>query len=50
MQPAAVITFVVIASFVWGGLLLIVSTALRRESRKLARAAARTHPDKPPER
>ena len=34
MQPAALITFVLVALFVWGGLAFIVVTALRRESAK----------------
>lgn len=34
MNSAAVVTFVVIAGIVWGGFLLIVATAVRKESRK----------------
>jgi hypothetical protein len=34
MDPAAVVTFVVIAGIVWGGFLLIASTAIKSESRK----------------
>ena len=34
MSSSAIITFVVVAGLVWGGFLLIVSTAIRKESRK----------------
>lgn len=34
MEPAAVITFVVIAGIVWGGFLLIATRAVRSERRK----------------
>jgi hypothetical protein len=34
MNTAALITFVVIAGLVWGGFLLIVSVAVRKERRK----------------
>jgi hypothetical protein len=34
MTTAAIITFVVIAGIVWGGFLVIATTALRKESRK----------------
>jgi hypothetical protein len=34
MDPAAIVTFVVIAGIVWGGFLLIATTAIRKESRK----------------
>jgi hypothetical protein len=34
MNPSAVVTFVVIAGIVWGGFVLIVATAVRKESRK----------------
>ena len=34
MEPAAVITFVVIAGIVWGGFLLIATRAIKSESRK----------------
>lgn len=35
MKPAAVLTFVLVAGFVWGGFALILTTALRKESRKV---------------
>jgi hypothetical protein len=34
MEPAAVVTFVVIAGIVWGGFLLIATKAIKSESRK----------------
>lgn len=34
MGTAAIVTFVVIAGLVWGGFLLILATAIRKESRK----------------
>jgi hypothetical protein len=34
MNSAAVVTFALVAGLVWGGFLLIVSTAIRKESRK----------------
>ena len=34
MEPAAIVTFAVICGFVWGGLLLILRTAIRREREK----------------
>ena len=34
MEPAAIVTFVVIAGIVWGGALLIATTAIRKESGK----------------
>jgi hypothetical protein len=34
MEPAAVITFVVIAGIVWGGFLLIAAKAIRSEGRR----------------
>jgi hypothetical protein len=34
MSTAAIITFVVIAGLVWGGFLVIVTTAVRIEGRK----------------
>ena len=34
MNSAAIITFVVIAGIVWGGAILIATTAIRKESRK----------------
>jgi hypothetical protein len=36
MNSSAVLTFVAIAGLVWGGALLIVITAVRKESRKKA--------------
>ena len=34
MEPAALLTFVLICGFVWGGLVLILATAIRKEARK----------------
>lgn len=34
MEPIAVVTFVLIAGFVWGGFLFITATAVRNEGRK----------------
>jgi hypothetical protein len=34
MTREAILTFVVIAGLVWGGFLLIIITAFRKESRK----------------
>lgn len=34
MEPAALITFVLIGGFVWGGLILILRTAVGKERRK----------------
>lgn len=34
MEPAAVLTFVLVAGFVWGGFITILTTAVRKESRK----------------
>ena len=34
MEPAAIVTFVVIAGIVWGGFLLIAITAIRKERQK----------------
>jgi hypothetical protein len=34
MNNAALLTFAVVAGLVWGGFLLIVVTAIRKESRK----------------
>ena len=34
MVPAAIVTFVVIAGIVWGGFLLIATTAIRKERQK----------------
>jgi hypothetical protein len=40
MNTSAIVTFAIIASFVWGGILLIVATALRREGAKQRRRGA----------
>jgi len=37
MTPAAIATFVVIAGIVWGGFVLILTTAVGKESRKADR-------------
>lgn len=34
VSTGAVITFVLVAGLVWGGLIVIVTTAMRKESRK----------------
>jgi hypothetical protein len=34
MEPAAIVTFAVIASFVWGGFILVLVRAVRREREK----------------
>lgn len=34
MEPAAIVTFVVIAGIVWGGFVVIATTAVRKERRK----------------
>jgi hypothetical protein len=34
MEPAAILTFVVIAGIVWGGFILIAVTAVRKEREK----------------
>lgn len=34
MEPAAILTFVVIAGIVWGGFILIAVTAVRKERAK----------------
>ena len=34
MSTGAVITFVLVAGLVWGGLIVIVTTAMRKERRK----------------
>jgi hypothetical protein len=34
MNSAAIVTFVVIAGIVWGGAILIATTAVRKEGRK----------------
>lgn len=38
MNSAAVLTFVLIAGIVWGGFLFILTTAVRKESRKADRS------------
>ena len=48
MKSSALITFLLIASFVWGGIALIVATAFRREGEKMRRAAS-AGPDRPTE-
>ena len=37
MNSSAILTFAIIAGVVWGGFLLIVVTAVRKESRKAHR-------------
>ena len=49
MKFSALITFLIIASFVWGGIILIVSTAVRREGEKMRHAAAARTADRPTE-
>lgn len=34
MEPAAIVTFVLIAGLVWGGFVLIATKAIRAEERK----------------
>lgn len=34
MEPAAIVTLVLIGGFVWGGLLVILRTAVRKEREK----------------
>lgn len=36
MTPAAILTLVLIGGFVWGGLILILATAMRKERDKEA--------------
>jgi hypothetical protein len=36
MNPSAIVTLVLIGGFVWGGLILLVITALRKERLKRA--------------
>lgn len=36
MQPAAILTFLLIGGFIWGGLILLLVTAVRKERRKEA--------------
>lgn len=35
MEPAAIVTFVLIGGFVWGGLALILAMAARKERTKV---------------
>jgi hypothetical protein len=37
MEPAAMLTFVLVAGFVWGGFVLIAATAVRKEGHKTKR-------------
>lgn len=34
MKPIAIVTFIVIAGFVWGGFAIALTTAVRKEGRK----------------
>jgi hypothetical protein len=34
MEPAAILTFVIVAGIVWGGFVTIAVTAIRKERRK----------------
>lgn len=34
MEPAAIITFILIGGFIWGGLILLLATAVRKEQGK----------------
>ena len=34
MEPAAILTLLLIGGFVWGGLILILTAAVRKEGRK----------------
>lgn len=34
MSSAALLTFLVVAGIVWGGFVLVLTTAIRRENRK----------------
>ncbi|HUG41790.1 MAG TPA: MetS family NSS transporter small subunit [Longimicrobiales bacterium] len=36
MEPAAILTFLLISGFIWGGLVVILVTAVRKERRKEA--------------
>jgi LPS O-antigen subunit length determinant protein (WzzB/FepE family) len=36
MEPAAILTFLLIGGFVWGGLVVLLVTAVRKERRKEA--------------
>jgi hypothetical protein len=48
MNSSALVTFLIIASFVWGGVALIVVTAFRKEREK-GRAATAAPPARSPE-
>ncbi len=34
MEPAAILTFLLICGFIWGGLIALLATAVRKERRK----------------
>lgn len=34
MEPAAILTFILIGGFVWGGLILLLAKAIRKERAK----------------
>ena len=34
MEPAAIVTFLLVGGLIWGGLVLILATAVRKERRK----------------
>lgn len=36
MEPAAILTFILIAGFIWGGFVLILAAAVRKERDKEA--------------
>ena len=36
MEPAAILTFLLIGGFIWGGLIVLLVTAVRKERRKEA--------------
>lgn len=35
MEPAAIATFVLIGGFIWGGLIMILTMAVRKERKKV---------------
>ncbi|HUF14049.1 MAG TPA: hypothetical protein VMN78_13175 [Longimicrobiales bacterium] len=41
MNSSAIVTFLIIGAFIWGGLALLVVTALRRERVKQSRRSDR---------
>ena len=49
MNTSAIVTFAIIAAFIWGGIILIVSTAFRREGVKRTRASATVGSERAPE-